>query len=177
MKAAGFHNRFGLEPDVYIELTSFSHHPFYSPFVLEIPDNWSHGLYYNLPVEELVEVMNYSLENGYTFCWDGDTSERTFSAGKGRADLPENLQGKISQEMRQKTFLDRSTTDDHLMHIVGRSKDQNGTTCFYTKNSWGDRGRFQGYLHITEDYVRLKTIAILVHKDAIPLHIKEKLNL
>lgn len=74
--------------------------------------------------------------------------------------------------------MDRSTTDDHLMHIVGLSKDAEGRTCFYTKNSWGAASNgFGGFLHMTEDYVRLKTIAILVHKDAIPKHIKEKLGL
>ena len=173
-----FFNRFGIDPDDYVELTSFSHHPFYQPFVLEVPDNWSHGLYYNLPVDELLEVMFYSLENGYTFCWDGDTSEKTFSHKNGKADLPKNQIGKADQKMRQETFLARTTTDDHLMHIVGLSKNEEGRICFYTKNSWGpESNNFGGYLHMTEDYVLLKTIAILVHKNAIPKDIKEKLKL
>ena len=122
--------------------------------------------------------MVYSIENGFTFCWDGDTSERTFSHNRGIADLPEELIGKTTQEMRQETFYNRTTTDDHLMHVVGLSKDEKGRTCFYTKNSWGETSNnFGGYLHLTEDYVRLKTIAILVHKDSIPRHIKSKLGL
>lgn len=173
-----FFSSFGIDPDDYIELTSFSHHPFYQPFVLEVPDNWSHGCYYNLPVDELLEVMFYSLAEGYTFCWDGDTSEKTFSHKNGKADLPKNQIGKVDQKMRQETFLERTTTDDHLMHIVGLSKDEEERTCFYTKNSWGpESNNFGGYLHMTEDYVRLKTIAILVHKNAIPKAIKEKLKL
>lgn len=170
--------QFKLNPDDYVELTSYNHHPFYSAFVLEVPDNWAHGLYYNLPIGELVSVMYYALENGYTVCWDGDDTEKTFQHRKGKADLPVNDPGKIDQEMRQKTFYDRTTTDDHLMHLVGLSTDSSGKSCFYTKNSWGaESNDYGGYLHLTEDYVRLKTIAIMLHKDAIPENIRTKLKL
>lgn len=167
-----------INPDDYIELTSYTHHSFYQPFVLEVRDNWAHGLYYNVPVDELIETMYYALNNGFSVCWDGDTSEKTFTHKKGKADLPENEIGKVDQEKRQLTFFNRATTDDHLMHLVGLSKDSKGRNCFYTKNSWGqDSNSFGGYLHMTEDYVRLKTVAIMVHKNAIPEHIKAKLNL
>jgi bleomycin hydrolase len=170
--------KFEINPDDYIELSSYSHHPFYKQFVLEVPDNWAHGCYYNVPIDELMEIMYYSLNNGYTVCWDGDTSEKTFTHKKGKADLPEKQIGKVDQELRQETFLNRTTTDDHLMHLVGLSKDSNGRNCFYTKNSWGpDSNPYDGYLHMTDDYVRLKTIAILVHKDAIPENIRKKLSL
>lgn len=171
-------DKFEIDPDDYVELSSFSHHPFYRQFVLEIPDNWAHGLYYNLPIDELMEVMYFSLNNGYTVAWDGDTSEKTFQHKKGKADVVETQIGKVDQKLRQKTFYDRTTTDDHLMHLVGLSKDSEGRDCFYTKNSWGaESNDFGGYLHMTDDYVRLKTIAILVHKDAIPKEIKSKLGL
>ena len=167
-----------INPDDYIELTSYTHHPFYKPFVLEVRDNWAHGIYYNVPVNELIEIMYYALNNGYSVCWDGDTSEKTFTHKKGKADLPEKEIGKVDQELRQQTFLNRTTTDDHLMHLVGLSKDAAGRNCFYTKNSWGaESNSYGGYLHMTEDYVRLKTVAIMVHKDAIPKNIREKLNL
>ncbi|HSO85158.1 MAG TPA: C1 family peptidase [Draconibacterium sp.] len=170
--------QFNINPDDYIELSSYSHHPFYEQFVLEVPDNWAHGNYYNVPVDELMEIMYYSINNGYSVCWDGDTSEKTFTHKKGKADLPEKQIGKVDQELRQETFFNRTTTDDHLMHLVGLSKDAEGRSCFYTKNSWGTESNdFGGYLHMTDDYVRLKTIAILVHKDAIPDIIREKLNL
>ena len=173
-----FPGKVKINPDDYVELSSYTHHPFYQSFVLEVPDNWAHGLYYNLPIDELVEVIKYSLNNGYTVCWDGDTSEKTFTHRNGKADLPKEQIGKVDQEMRQQSFLNRTTTDDHLMHMVGLSKDAEGRRCFYTKNSWGDESNdYGGYLHITEDYVRLKTIAILVHKNGIPVNIKTKLNL
>ncbi len=167
-----------LNPDDYVELSSYSQHPFYKPFVLEVPDNWAHDLYYNLPIDELMEVMYNALNSGYSVCWDGDTSEKTFQHKKGKADVPEKQIGKVDQEMRQKTFNDRSTTDDHLMHLVGLSKDSEGRNCFYTKNSWGaDSNDLGGYLHMTDDYVRLKTVAIMVHKDAIPQAIRTKLGI
>src|SRR5690606_15080128 len=125
--------------------------------------------YYNLPIDELMEVMFHAIENGYTICWDGDTSERTFSHSRGLAELPRKQRGQVDQDMRQESFYNRTTTDDHLMHIVGLSSDNGGRTSFYTKNSWGDSSNnLGGYLHMTEEYVRLKTIAILVHKDSIP---------
>ncbi len=172
-----YKEKFDIDPADYVELTSYSHHPFYESFVLEVPDNWSHALYYNLPIDDLMEVMVHSIENGYTFCWDGDTSEKTFVHKKGEAEWNKKSR-KIDQQMRQETFHDRSTTDDHLMHVVGLSKNEDGQTAFYTKNSWGPGSNdFGGYLHMTDDYVKLKTIAILVHKDAIPKKIKRKLNL
>lgn len=177
-KPAKLRDKLKINPNDYVELTSFTHHPFYQPFVLEVPDNWAHALYYNLPINDLVKVMYFALENGYTISWDGDTSEKTFQHKYGKADVPEKQIGKIDQKLRQKTFMNRETTDDHLMHLVGLSTDENGRNCFYTKNSWGtESNSMGGYLHMTEDYIRLKTVAILVHKDAIPKKIKSKLNL
>uniref|UniRef100_UPI003216CFAB C1 family peptidase n=1 Tax=uncultured Draconibacterium sp. TaxID=1573823 RepID=UPI003216CFAB len=171
-------DQFKLNVDDYVELSSFSHHPFYKQFVLEVPDNWTHALYYNLPLNELMEVMYYSINNGYTIAWDGDTSEKLFSHKNGKADVPKKQQDKVDQKLRQATFYDRTTTDDHLMHLVGLSKDSEGRDCFYTKNSWGpDSNKYGGYLHMTDDYVRLKTVGILVHKNAIPQKIKAKLGL
>jgi bleomycin hydrolase len=173
-----FRDKFQIDPDDFVELTSYTHHPFYKPFVLEVPDNWSHALYYNLPIDELVQVMVHALENDFTVCWDGDTSEKTFSHKNGIADLPENEKGKVTQHLRQETFYNRTTTDDHLMHVVGLSEDENGQLGFYTKNSWGaESNDFGGYLNLTEDYVRLKTIAVMIHKDAIPENIRQKLRL
>lgn len=176
--AGSFRDFLGIDPDQYVELTSYTHHPFYKPFVLEIPDNWSHNLYYNLPVDELVAVMVHALQNGYSVCWDGDTSEKDFSHRKGVADLPEEQLGKVTQQLRQETFENRETTDDHLMHVVGISEDRNGRRHFYTKNSWGAKSNsLDGMLHLSEDYVRLKTVAILVHRDALPAGTAQKLNL
>lgn len=186
----------GIIPEDYVELTSYAHHPFYTQFVLEVPDNWANSLYHNLPLDELMEVMNYALANGHTIAWDGDVSERTFSHREGLAVLPakswedmtederrevfikplEELS--VNQQNRQQTFDNFSTTDDHLMHINGTARDQNGTLYYLTKNSYGTANNpMDGYLYMSESYVRMKTIAIMVHKDAIPAGIKRKLGM
>ena len=75
--------------DDYIELTSFTHHPYYQKFEVEVPDNWEHAQMYNLPLNEMMEVADYALNNGYTVCWDGDVSEKGFSFKNGVAINPE----------------------------------------------------------------------------------------
>ena len=85
---------------------------------------------------------------------------------------------RVDDNKRQFTFNNRQTTDDHLMHITGMLKDQNGTIYYKTKNSWGeDRNPFGGYLYMSEPFCRLQTVAIMVHKDAIPKAIRKKLGL
>ena len=98
----------------YINLTSFQHQPFHEPFVLEIPDNFSSGLFHNLPIDDLVKTIDRAIENGYSVAWDGDVSESGFSKSKGLAVLPakdrkdflkfpgEELA--VDQQMRQETF-------------------------------------------------------------------------
>ena len=198
--------KLGFNADDYIELTSYSHHPFYEKINLEVPDNWSDDLYYNIPMNEMMDVMNHALNNGFSVCWDGDVSEKGFSHKNGYAVLPANkttdmtdseiakwekdldkdkksafANGKepeVDQELRQITFDNFETTDDHLMHLTGMVKDQNGTIYYKTKNSWADNSnKFGGYLNMSEAYVKLKTVAIMVHKDAIPKVLKKKLGL
>ncbi len=163
----------------YISLTSYTHHPFHSKFVLEIPDNNSNGSFYNLPISDLVDVIDHAIENGYSVAWDGDVSEAGFSSAKGIAVLPADPKRKdaltepgpekaVSQEMRQETFYSYATTDDHLMHLTGISRDKNGNKYYVIKNSWGTIGPYKGFIHMSEAYVRLKTVAILIHKDGIP---------
>ncbi len=183
------------DPSDYVEVTSFSHQPFYEKFVLEVPDNWAHALYYNLPLNEMMDVVNYALANGYTIAWDGDVSERTFSHANGLALLPEKTweerteeerrelfrspqpEKSVTQESRQASFDNFSTTDDHLMHITGTATDQNGTLYYLTKNSYGEGNDMDGFLYMSESYVKKKTIAVMVHKDAIPPAIRTKLGI
>lgn len=181
----------GFNPRDYVEITTFTHKPFYTSFILEVPDNWSSSYYYNVPIEELVDIMDNALKTGYSVCWDGDSGRDHFLRNEGYAIIPEKeiktvanetddfvKEKNISQEVRQAAFDNYDVTDDHLMHIVGLATDQFGRKYYYTKNSWGTEGRiFDGYWYMSEPYVKLKTIAILVHKDAIPKKIKYKLNL
>lgn len=190
-----FADSLGFKPKDYVELTSYTHHPFYTKVNLEIPDNWCNDLYYNLPIDELMNIIDNALANGYSVAWDGDVSEKEFDKKKGYAVVPlketqEEDSSKeefdetavkeksITQDMRQETFDNQTTTDDHLMHITGLAKDQNSGKFYYTKNSWGTQDKkFGGYWYMSESYVRLKTIAVMVHKDAVPTEIKTKLGL
>lgn len=161
----------------YVNLTSFSHQPFGEQFVLEIPDNFSSGSFHNVPIDDLVATIDRAIELGYTVAWDGDVSERGFSKSKGIAVLPvkdrkdflkfPGQEMTVDQEMRQSTFEEHSTTDDHLMHLTGIAHDQDGNKYYLIKNSWGEVGDHDGYLYMSEAYVRLKTVAILVHKDVV----------
>ena len=173
-----FAEEMGFNADDYVSYTSYTHHPFGRPFVLEIPDNFSNGLFQNVPVDRLVEIIDQALENGYTVAWDGDVSERGFSQNRGVAVLPENPgrgdaltvpgpEKNVTQEMRQETFMNWSTTDDHLMHLVGMAHDQHGNKYYIIKNSWGEAGPHNGYIYMSEAFVRLKTVAVIVHKDGV----------
>ncbi len=178
----------GINPSDYVSITSYTHHPFYESFVLEIPDNYSNGSFYNVPLADLQAIVKHAVDQGYSVAWDGDVSEKGFSAKAGLAVLPvdekrEDLfekpgdEQKVSQDLRQETFESYSTTDDHLMHLTGMAKDQNGTVYYQIKNSWGEISDYKGYLYMSEPYFQLKTVAIMVHKDAIPRAIAEKMNL
>jgi bleomycin hydrolase len=177
-----------VDPDDYIELTSVTYAPFYQQCVVKVPDNWWYnGEFYNVPLDDLEEIADYALENGYTVAWDGDVSEEHFSTrDKGYALLPKEEieeitesveEMEVTQEKRQATFDSYRTTDDHLMHIIGLGKDQEGKTYYYIKNSGGKRGPYEGYLFMSKPYYRMKTVEIMVHKDAIPQNLKIKLGL
>lgn len=181
-----------IHPEDYVSITSFTQAPFYSKFILNIPDNWSNGTFYNVPLDEMMATIDNALAKGFTVDLDCDVSERSFSSKDGVAIIPENaenevkaLQGiypekKITQEYRQKEFENYDTTDDHLMHITGLVRDQNGTEYYKVKNSWGtDKARTTngGYVYFSKAYTRLKAISILLHKDALPKNTASKLSL
>ena len=201
----------GFNPDDYVNLASFSHHPFYEQFVIEVQDNWRWGTAYNLPIDEFMEVMNYAIDNGYTIAWGSDVSEKGWLRGDnaGIAVLPD-LEAKsnndagtdmarwiglsasdrakegyskptpqriVTQEDRQIAYDNYETGDDHGMLIYGKAKDQLGNNYFIVKNSWGDYGKYEGSLYASEAFVRYKTMNIIVHKDALPKHIKKALGI
>lgn len=206
-----FTESLGLNMDDYIELTSFTHKPYYEMFSPEVPDNWENQPMYNLPLDELIETIDYALNKGYTVCWDGDVSEQGFSFKNGIAINPQVEDVKdylttdrarfekmpkyqrmdevfkfehpypeinVTPEIRQDGYEKFVTTDDHLMHITGIVKDQNGTKYYITKNSWGaESNKSGGYLNMSESYVRAKTICVMVHKDSLPKELKKKLGI
>ncbi len=197
-----------LNADDYVSLTSFTHHPFYSQFPIEVPDNWRWDMSYNMPIDELMQVFDYAIENGYTIAWGSDVSERGFTrngigivpdveaAEKAAGSDEERWIGKskeakdaflynlnapgkeleITQTMRQQGYDNKTTTDDHGMHIYGIAKDQNGTKYYMVKNSWGETGKYKGIWYVSETFVKYKTMNIVVNKNAVPAAIREKLG-
>ena len=176
-----------IKPNNYVTLTSFLHQPFHTKFVLNIPDNFSNGSFYNIPLDELVDEVDMALQKGYTLALDCDVSEKTFSSKYGVAILPNDMndteksltyivkEKNITPEFRQEEYENYNTTDDHLMHLVGLVKDQNGTEYYKVKNSWGgnsDRIGNGGYIYMSKAFFRLKTISVMVHKDAVSEAIK-----
>lgn len=157
----------GLPLAEYVELMSFESDGFGEKAELLIPDNWMrYQGYWNVPVAELLANIDHALEAGYTVALDCDVSERTNSSGVMK--LSSELEAtEITDAMRQKMFDDRSTTDDHLMQIVGRSKGPGGTVWYVVKNSWGTRGPFQGYVMMSRPYVAAKTLAVMIHRDGL----------
>lgn len=197
----------GLDMDDYVSLTSFTNHAMYERCMLEIPDNWAWGESYNVSLDDLMAATEYALKNGFTVAWGSDVSEKGFSFSNGLGIVPEDpstieVSGKdnknfsdggaerksnafrtpvkeltITPELRQKGYDEKTTTDDHGMHIVGLYKDQNGTKYFLVKNSWGTGNYPEGYLYVSENYFKYKTINIYLHKDGVSDGMKKKLKL
>lgn len=94
--AKSFAEKMDIDPNDYIELTSFLHQPYYKSFVMEIPDNWMWSETYNLPLDELIQTLDYALENGYSVAWGSDVSEKGFSWKNGLAVVPEELRNDLS---------------------------------------------------------------------------------
>ncbi len=193
-----------VNPDDYVAITSYTHHPFYKKFILEMPDNWAHETFYNVPLDDMMRIIDNSLENGYTVGWGADVSEPYFSI-KGIAVVPKSAfdtvngvitpkwtssryskkydytkyyeQMPITQALRQRAYEQYITTDDHGMHIIGRAHDQKGEIFYIVKNSWGTNVGYNGYWYFSKNYVEYKTMSILVNKHAIPKDIRKKLGI
>ncbi|WP_394676713.1 C1 family peptidase [uncultured Sphingobacterium sp.] len=182
-----------IDPDQYIHIASVTTAPYYKSFVFLIPDNWSFSQFYNLPMEELTIVIDRALKKGFTVACTVDISEPGFSWPYGIAYVPQKSVSDMTAEEkktqfirpqperivdameRQSAFDTWQTTDDHALHIIGLVKDQNGKEYYVAKNSWGRGNAFQGFVYLTKEYLRYKSIALMLHKDALEPSLKDKL--
>ena len=205
--AESYRDAMGINPDDYVNISSYTHHPFYSQFAIEVEDNWRWGLCYNLPLDEFMAIIDNAVENGYTVLWGGDVSEPGFTrdglavlldteakattgsdqerwvgkaedkpaAAAEKKELPKELQ--VTQEIRQRMYDEKTSTDDHGMHLYGTAKDQNGTKYYLIKNSWGVTGAYDGTWYMSENFVKGKTLNFVVNKKALPKDIAKKLGI
>ena len=201
-----FYEETGLNADDYVSLTSFTHQPYYKPYIMEIQDNWRWASSYNLPLDELMQVFDNAIMTGYPIAWGSDVSEPGFTRdGVAVMNDTDNDQGLTGSDMarwlkmstakkqamtnkpmpqkwctpeeRQAAYDNFETTDDHGMMIYGIAKDQKGTEYYMVKNSWGTAGKYKGYWYASKAFVRYKTMNIVVHKDALPKAIAKKLGI
>lgn len=145
----------------YTALTSFTHHPYGQRFPLEVPDNRFHDTFLNVPLDTMMHRIVRSLREGHPVCWEGDASEPGFLSGQGFAVLQDEGR-KVTAMRRQKAFEAHQTTDDHCMEIIGLAHDQHGRRFFLCKNSWGTGNRYRGFMFLSEPYVQMKTVAVVV---------------
>ena len=196
-----YRDSFKLNADDYVSLTSFTHHPFYEPFAVEVTDNWRADQAYNVPIDELMEAIYHAIENGYTTTWGGDVSETGFTrngtallldpkASTSGSDM-ERWVGKAEdkpaeaapkeivpdQAFRQKGFDEKTTTDDHGMHAFGIAMDQFGNKYLMIKNSWGESGKYKGIWYMSDAFCRGKILDVTMHKDALPKELRKKLGI
>jgi aminopeptidase C len=184
--ALDVYDKFGFVPidnyEVNFSFTSYKDFELYKKCDLPVPANWKNQTYYNLPLEEFIAMVNYAIENGFTLLWDGDVSEYPIITNQGvdfkveKVDLfqyPNDTL--INDELRQLTFNDKSTTEDHNSHIVGIAMDKNDNKYYILKDSNGQDNFAKGFIYISENYLALKTISLIVHKDGVPDEIKNKL--
>lgn len=185
----------GLDPNNYVELSSFTDKPYYKKTTLMVPDNWSLDKVYNVKMTDMTDIIDNALDKGYSVAWATDVSEKSFSWKNGVAYVPEKdfedmddtekkemfngpkPERTITPAMRQLAFDDYSTTDDHGMHIVGTAMDQKGREYYVVKNSWGTTNDYKGYLYVTKAYVQYKTTAFLLNKKGIPADLRTKMNI
>ena len=182
----------GLEDEKYIEMLSVEHKPKYQNTLMAVPDNWSYDYAFNVNMEDIIRTIDYALSKGYTVAWAADVSEKYFSWKNGLALVPEKdykdlteaeqkdyfhvywNEKEITPALRQQGFDNYETTDDHAMHIVGLAKDQKGREYYIVKNSWGADNDNKGYLYVSKNYVRYKTMSILVNQKGTPKDLLKK---
>lgn len=197
----------GLDMDKYVSVTSLLNHEWNKPCYVAIPDNWAWGSSYNVQLDDMFKVVENALRNGFTVLWTADVSEKGFSFSNGLAINPKDpstimVSGsdnknfsdggaervsnafltpteevEVTPEYRQEGYDNKTTTDDHLMHIVGMYKDQNDKKYFLVKNSWGTSNYPKGYLYVSESYFKWKTIMIGLHRDGLSKKMLKQLSI
>lgn len=166
-----FAESLGLNLNDYVSLTSYTHHPFGQWFVIEALYKWRLKPSYNIPIEQLMDILDKALDAGYTVAWGGDvTGDFTRT---GLAMLPEDVTP--TQELRQQQWNDWRFTYDHVMLIYGKAVDEQGKPYYMVKNSWGQFGDYKGIWYMSRDYMKLNTTYLFLNRNALPKGFRKKL--
>jgi len=160
-----------LNLDDYICVMSTLSQPFYAYGEYKVPANWWHSQdYYNVPLDEFYRIITYAIGNGYTVRLNGDVSEPGHNGLEDAAVIPtfDIPRGYIDQDAREFRFANGATDDDHDVHLVGHTS-LGGYDWFLVKDSadHAQHGRSKGYMFFRDDYIKLKTLTFIVHKDAV----------
>ena len=155
----------------YVNILSYMQQPYYEQVEYEVPDNWWHNRdYYNVPLDQFILALKNAIKNGYTMSIGGDVSEAGYDSWHKVGivptfDIPSEY---IDENARQFRFSNKTTTDDHGIHIIGYL-EKYGKNWFLIKDSGsGSRNTGdKGYYFYHEDYVKLKIMDFMVHKDAV----------
>ena len=164
-------NYIQIKPDEYVDILSYMQKPYYQQVEYEVPDNWWHSdIYYNVPLNVFMDALKNAIRNGYTMAIGGDVSEAGYDSWNKVGviptfDIPSEY---IDENARQFRFSNETTTDDHGIHLVGYM-EKDGVDWYLIKDSGaGSRNTGdQGYYYYHEDYVKLKIMDFMVHKDAV----------
>ena len=183
-----FAETYRIDPANYVEICSFTSDPYYKACMVEIPDNWTWTPAYNLPLDEMMQAVDYALEHGYTLGWAQDVSNPGFSRNEGVGIVPEDpkdpnlwkeivAEVQVTDEIHQTAYDNWDAGDDHSMLVVGIAKDQNGNKYYKIKNSWGPAGPNEGYWYCSEQYLRKYTIFFTLHKDGLSKTMRKELKI
>jgi bleomycin hydrolase len=171
-------------PDDYVSILSYEQEPFYKQVEYKVPDNWWHSTdYYNVPLDVFMSALKNAIRNGYSMSIGGDVSEAGLDRKTQCAIIPDFdiPSANINDDARQFRFSNNTTTDDHGMHVVSYYV-KNGKDWYLIKDSSaGSRNndpnaREFGYYFFSEDYVKLKMMDFMVHKDAVKEILQKKIQ-
>jgi len=161
--------------DQYVELMSFMDQPLYKKCLLEDKFNWAGDSLYNISLQDMQMVVDTALAKGWSVGWEGDVTEPGFNFYNGYAVVPDSAFN--FEEKRQGDFKTEKTVRDHMLHLVGAGLDENNNKWYYLKNSWGTwMSKYHGFLYMQENYFKLKTMIMMVNKEALPQELKQKLG-
>ncbi len=173
-----------LNPDDYVEILSYKQEPYWEQVEYKVPDNWWHSKdYYNVPLDDFMSALKKAVKKGYTVSIGGDITETGISSETNCAIIPDYdiPSAYINEDSRQFRFSNGTTTDDHGMHLIGilENYKDSGTDWYLVKDSWSDTRNVNpadamfGYYFFSDDYIKLKMMGYMIHKDAVKTLLKK----